>query len=69
MSERRQLEFFVAVYRTRSFRLASEQLGQSQSTLTKTIQRLEERLDLRLFNRTTPLGRANRRRTSIIEFG
>jgi len=53
MSELRQLAFFVSVYRTRSFRLAAEQMGQSQSTLTKAIQRLEERLDLRLFNRTT----------------
>jgi len=53
MEDLRHLQHFATLYRTRSFRLAADQLGISQSTLTKTIQRLETGLGVRLFNRTT----------------
>lgn len=53
MSELRLLEHFIAVYRGQSFRAGAEQMGVSQSTITKSIQRLEKQLGLRLFNRTT----------------
>lgn len=53
MSELRYLEYFVAVYRHRSFRIAAEQLGISQSSLTKGVQKLEASMGLQLFNRTT----------------
>jgi len=48
-----QLRQFLVLLETRNFKLAAEQLGISQSALTKSIQRLERRLDCRLFDRTT----------------
>jgi DNA-binding transcriptional LysR family regulator len=53
MTELRLLKHFVTVYRTQSFRVGAEELGISQSTLTKSIARLENHLGVRLFNRTT----------------
>lgn len=53
MTDLKTLEHFSWVYRTGSFRSTAEQLGVSQSTVTKSIQRLETELGLRLFNRTT----------------
>jgi LysR family transcriptional regulator of abg operon len=53
MAELRFLEHFVTVYRCRSFRAAADELGVAQSTVTKSIQRLEAQLGTRLFNRTT----------------
>ncbi len=53
MSDLRLLQNFLAVFRNRSFRAAAEELGVSQSSVTKRIQVLEAELDLRLFNRTT----------------
>ena len=53
MTDPRLLKHFVSVYRSRSFRVAADQLGISQSTVTKSIQRLETQLGVRLFNRTT----------------
>jgi DNA-binding transcriptional LysR family regulator len=44
---------FVAVARERSFTRAAARLGVSQSALSHTIRRLEERLGLRLLTRTT----------------
>jgi DNA-binding transcriptional LysR family regulator len=44
---------FVAVAQERSFRRAAVQLGLSPSALSRTIRSLEERLGLRLLNRTT----------------
>ena len=44
---------FLAVGRERSFSRAAVQLGVSQSALSHTIRRLEERLGLRLLTRTT----------------
>jgi DNA-binding transcriptional LysR family regulator len=53
MTDLTALAHFSGVYRTGSFRSTAEQLGVSQSTVTKSIQRLETELGLRLFNRTT----------------
>lgn len=53
MSDLRQLQNFVAVFHSRSFRAAADQLSTSQSSVTKRIQLLEHELGLRLFNRTT----------------
>jgi DNA-binding transcriptional LysR family regulator len=44
---------FVAVARERSFTRAAARLGVSQSALSHTIRRLEERIGLRLLTRTT----------------
>jgi DNA-binding transcriptional LysR family regulator len=44
---------FLAVAKARSFTKAAAQLGVSQSALSHTIRRLEERLGLRLLTRTT----------------
>jgi DNA-binding transcriptional LysR family regulator len=44
---------FLAVARERSFTKAAAKLGVSQSALSHTIRRLEERLGLRLLTRTT----------------
>ena len=53
MSDLRLLAHFAAVYRTRSFRAAADDLGVAQSSVTKRIQLLEQQLGVRLFNRTT----------------
>ena len=47
----RQLEYFVAVALSRSFRRAAERLGVSQPTLTAQIGSLEQSIDARLFER------------------
>lgn len=44
---------FLAVCEERSFTRAAARLGTSQSSLSHTVKRLEERLDLRLLTRTT----------------
>ncbi|BAT59742.1 HTH-type transcriptional regulator DmlR [Variibacter gotjawalensis] len=48
-----ELTAFVAVAEHRSFSKAAAQLGIAPSTLSETIRSLEERLGMRLFNRTT----------------
>lgn len=48
-----QLEAFVAVAERCNFKEAAAQLGVAPSTLSQTIRALEERLDVRLLNRTT----------------
>jgi DNA-binding transcriptional LysR family regulator len=53
--ETRHLKIFVAVYRTRSFTRAAEELYTSQPTVSEHIQNLEARLNCRLFDR---LGRS-----------
>lgn len=53
MTDLRALKHFASVYRSGSFRATADALGISQSTVTKSIQRLELDLGLRLFNRTT----------------
>jgi DNA-binding transcriptional LysR family regulator len=44
---------FIAVARRRSFRAAGDELGLSPSAISHAIKQLEQRLKLRLFNRTT----------------
>ncbi len=53
MTELGLIRHFVSVCRLRSFRAAAEELGVSQSSVTKRVQQLEAQLGLRLFNRTT----------------
>jgi DNA-binding transcriptional LysR family regulator len=48
-----ELDAFVAVAEHRSFTRAAGQVGLSLSTVSQTIRGLEERLGVRLFNRTT----------------
>lgn len=52
-SDYADLAAFVAVVETRSFRKAAAQLGVTPSALSHAIRGLEERLDVRLLNRTT----------------
>src|SRR5437762_13277297 len=47
------LTAFLAVAKERSFTRAAARLGVSQSALSHTIRRLEERLGIRLMTRTT----------------
>jgi DNA-binding transcriptional LysR family regulator len=49
----RDLETFVAVARTRNFRRAALELNVSVSSLSQRLRTMEERLGLRLLNRTT----------------
>jgi DNA-binding transcriptional LysR family regulator len=48
-----ELSGFLAIARHRSFRRASEELGCTASALSHALRALEERLDVRLVNRTT----------------
>lgn len=48
-----ELTAFTAIARHRSFRAAADEMGVSPSTLSHMMRGLEERLGLRLFNRTT----------------
>ena len=58
-----QLEYIVAVYRTRHFVNAAEACGVTQPTLSAMIQKLEAELDVKLFERSsqqvvpTPIGK------------
>src|SRR5262249_7242339 len=47
------LSVFLAIARHRSFRRAAVELGVSASALSHSMRAIEERLGLRLFNRTT----------------
>ncbi|WP_065373915.1 LysR family transcriptional regulator [Ensifer adhaerens] len=47
------LSSFLALARHRSFRRAADEMGCTPSALSHALKALEERLDLRLFNRTT----------------
>lgn len=53
MHDSQPLDYFAAVYRHRSFSAAANELGISQSSVTKRVRLLEEQLSLKLFNRTT----------------
>ncbi len=53
MNDPQKLEYFAAVYRHKSFSAAADELGISQSSVTKRVRMLEDHLGLRLFNRTT----------------
>jgi len=48
-----ELEAVVAVARNGGFRAAARDLGQSSSSVSQAVAALEERLSVRLFNRTT----------------
>jgi DNA-binding transcriptional LysR family regulator len=48
-----ELEAVVAVARCRNFRQAAAELGRSRSAISHTVAALEQRLRVRLFNRTT----------------
>lgn len=48
-----ELIAFVAVVESGSFSRAAEQLGQDNSVVSRTIKRLEQKLDIQLLNRTT----------------
>jgi DNA-binding transcriptional LysR family regulator len=48
-----ELSSFLAVVQEASFRRAAERLGLSPSALSHTVRSLEERLQVRLLNRTT----------------
>jgi DNA-binding transcriptional LysR family regulator len=47
------LASFLAIARHRSFRRAADEIGCTPSALSHALRALEERLDVRLFNRTT----------------
>jgi len=47
------LATFLAIARHRGFRAAATELGVSASALSHALRNIEERLDLRLLNRTT----------------
>lgn len=49
--ELRQLRYFLAVARYGSVTAAAEQLGRTQQAVSKSLQQLEERLGVRLFDR------------------
>lgn len=51
--ELRQLRHFEAVHRLGAFGLAAEDQAVTQSAITKSVQKLEEQVGLRLFDRTT----------------
>ena len=48
-----QLEYIVALDKHRHFQRAAEACGVSQPTLSALVQKLEEELDLTLFDRTS----------------
>lgn len=62
----RQIRAFVAVARTGSFTRAADQLHLTQPALTVQIRRLEEALNMRLFDRTTRTVALNRTGDSIL---
>ena len=63
-----QLEYILALNQFRHFGKAAEHCGVTQPTLSALIQKLEEELDIRIFDRTrqsvspTPAGRSWDRR-------
>ncbi len=53
MFEMRQIQYFEAVYRLRSFSRAAEEMHLTHAALTKSIKSLEARWGVQLFQRTT----------------
>jgi DNA-binding transcriptional LysR family regulator len=62
MNNLNELQFFVHVSQTQSFTKAAKRLGVPKSTVSRAIRRLEERLGVRLVERTT-------RRVALTEVG
>lgn len=62
MTNLNELQFFVHVSQTQSFTGAAKRLGVPKSSVSRTIQRLEKRLGVRLVERTT-------RRVALTEVG
>jgi DNA-binding transcriptional LysR family regulator len=62
MTNLNELQFFVHVSQTHSFTGAAKRLGVPKSSVSRTIQRLERRLGVRLVERTT-------RRVALTEVG
>jgi DNA-binding transcriptional LysR family regulator len=62
MTDLNELQFFVQVSQTRSFTEAARRLGVPKSTVSRAIRRLEDRLGIRLVERTT-------RRVALTEVG
>jgi DNA-binding transcriptional LysR family regulator len=62
MTNLNELQFFVHVSQTQSFTKAAKRLGVPKSTVSRAVRRLEERLGVRLVERTT-------RRVSLTEVG
>lgn len=52
-NEFKELTVFMAIFNGRSFRGAANTLGMPPSAVSRTLSRLEQRLDMRLLNRTT----------------
>ncbi|MFC5864062.1 LysR family transcriptional regulator [Acidicapsa dinghuensis] len=53
MNDLNELQFFVQVSRTQSFTQAARKLGVPKSSVSRAIRRLEDRLGVRLIDRTT----------------
>lgn len=51
--EYRQLYYFVCIARVRSFSQAAEKIRVSQSSLSRTVQCIEDEYNVQLINRTT----------------
>ena len=67
-----QLEYIVAVDKARHFQKAATQFGVNQSSLSATIQKLEQEIDIVIFDRTkhpiepTPMGQRIIRQAEVI---
>ncbi|MCH1541674.1 MAG: LysR family transcriptional regulator [Alphaproteobacteria bacterium] len=53
MFDLRQIQYFEAVYRLRSFSQAADEMHLTHAALTKSIKTLEHKWDVQLFHRTT----------------
>lgn len=67
--ELRHLEQIVAICKAGSFSAAADRLGISQPTLSKSIARLEEKLGVKLFERTTGSARPTVFGTYVADHG
>src|SRR6266436_3421324 len=65
MDQIRQLDSFVAAVEAGSFVKAADALNTSKAVISKHVLGLEQRLGVRLLNRTTPPAVAHRRRQDV----